>query len=257
MFSTKVTEIIAAVTAWFSELPGKIYDEIIKIEEKITEWATNAINFFQIEVPKICDKVIEFFGQIPRDIVEVGENVVKGLWNGINNMVDWLGTNVKGFVNGVIDGFKDGFKEHSPSKIAFQIGDFFTIGLWNGMEDKFDNVYDSVSEFTDKISSVDLTPNFVDPTVKINRDFMDTANTQQSFSFTPANIDLSSDVTAEISAALSGIIDYNKLGEAVYRAQSRAMQENPTTIGDDDIFNATRRAQKKYYKRTNNPGFAF
>lgn len=256
-FSKAVDEAIQAVVKWFSEMPGKIYDEIIKIEGQIQIWATNTISFFQTEVPKICDKVIEFFGQIPKDIVQVGENVVKGLWNGINNMVSWLGTNINGFVNGVIDGFKAGFDEHSPSKIAFQIGDFFTIGLWNGMEDKFANVYASVSDFTDKISSVDMTPSFVDPTVKINRDFMDTVNTQQSFSYTPANIDLSSDVTAVISSALSGVIDYNKLGEAVYRAQSRAMQENPTTIGDDDVFNAARRAQRKYYKRTNNPGFAF
>lgn len=256
-FNKGVTDAITAVVNWFSELPGKIYDAIIKVEEKIQTWASNTIGFFQTRVPEICSKVVEFFNVLPEKIGEVGENVVKGLWNGINNMVGWLGTNITGFVNGVIDGFKAGFDEHSPSKIAFQIGDFFTIGLWNGMKDKFDNVYSSVSDFTDKISSVDLTPNFVDPTVKINRDFMDTVNTQQNLSFTPSNIDLSSDVTTIISAALAGIIDYNKLGDAVYKAQSRAMQENPTTIGDDDVFNAARRAQRKYYKRTNNPGFAF
>lgn len=63
------------------------------------------------------------------------------------------------------------------------------------------------------------------------------------------------DYTAELSASLAGIIDYDKLGDAVYRAQSRAMQENPTVIGDSDIYNATCRGVAQRYNRTGKTGF--
>ena len=63
------------------------------------------------------------------------------------------------------------------------------------------------------------------------------------------------DYATEISASLAGIIDYDRLGEAVYRAQSRAMQENPTVIGDSDIYNATRRGVSKHFAQTGKTGF--
>jgi len=72
-------------------------------------------------------------------------------------------------------------------------------------------------------------------------------------SFNPGS--LSMDYTTELSASLAGIIDYDKLGEAVYRAQSRAMQENPTVIGDSDIYNATRRGVSKHFAQTGRTGF--
>lgn len=66
---------------------------------------------------------------------------------------------------------------------------------------------------------------------------------------------ISMDYTAELCASLAGIIDYDKLGEAVYKAQSRAMQENPTVIGDSDIYNATCRGVAQRYNRTGKTGF--
>lgn len=256
-FNEKVTEIKDAVVTWFSELPQKIYDTIIKIREKITLWKTQTIEFFRNEVPQIVAKVVTFFEELPGKILEVGENVVRGLWNGINNMVDWLGTNITSFVNGVINGFKEGFDEHSPSKEAFEIGDYFTIGLMNGITDKFSNIYAKVDDFANKLSSYTLSPPWVDPTVHINRDILDTIETQQNMSVRIQTSDLQNNFTGNMRGFFDGIVDYEKLGEAVYKAQCRALQENPVTIGDDDVFNASRRAQLQYYKRTKTPGFVF
>lgn len=66
---------------------------------------------------------------------------------------------------------------------------------------------------------------------------------------------ISMDYTAELSASLAGLIDYDKLGEAVYKAQSKALQENPTIIGDSDIYNATRRGVSKHFAQTGKTGF--
>lgn len=60
----------------------------------------------------------------------------------------------------------------------------------------------------------------------------------------------------KIDMALSKAIDYNKLGEAVYQAQSQAMKENPVQIGDKDIFSAAQRQQRREYRRTLKTGWA-
>ena len=56
--------------------------------------------------------------------------------------------------------------------------------------------------------------------------------------------------------ASGGFIDYDRLGQAVYEAQSQAMQENPVKIGDNEIYSATRRAQSREFRRTGKTGWA-
>lgn len=81
------------------------------------------------------------------------------------------------------------------------------------------------------------------------------------YQFKPSKIN-TSEVTGEVQEAIQyafraeGIIDYNRLGDAVYQAQSQAMKENPVQIGDDDVFRAAQRAQRREYRRTFKTGWA-
>lgn len=245
-FKEKVTEIISNVVQWFSELPGKIYDTIIKIKDKIKEWSTNTISFFREEIPKIVDKVIEFFNDLPKKIVTVGEDIIKGLWNGINNMVNWLGTKIGDFCNGVIDGFKAGFDEHSPSKEAYKIGDYFTLGLSNGITERFKDVYKQVSDFGDSLTGIRFEMPVVDMSV-------DTSGLDpKTMDFGTAKLTKEMDFSFDSS----GFMDYNLLGQAVYQAQSQAMKENPVQIGDQEVFKAAQRGQRREYQRTFKTGWA-
>lgn len=176
--------------------------------------------------------------------------MVKGLWNGINNMVDWLGTNITGFVNGVIRGFKEGFDEHSPSKVAFEIGDYFTLGLANGIKNRFGDIFDDIQRFGDEIAST----KFDFPTIDVSVD-------TSKYKFNPPNINagkISGQIQEELDYmfASGSFIDYDRLGEAVYRAQSQAMKENPVQIGDKDVFSAAQRQQRREYRRTFKTGWA-
>lgn len=252
-FSKKVSETITAVGQWFAALPQNIYNEIIKIKEKITDWGDKTIDFFKVTVPTIVSNVVSFFSDLPKQIMEVGENVIRGLWEGMNNMTKWIGDNIKNFVNSVIRGFKDGFDEHSPSKIAFKIGDFFTVGLGNGLVDKFDDVYADVQNFTDKISGINMMPECVDPNVKISRDVVDSIAVHTNYVPSVPVFNGTADVSSfstEVHAALSGAIDYDRLGEAVYKAQTRAMRENPTVIDKGDIVDAWKAGAKAFRKQT-------
>lgn len=252
-FSKKVSETITAVSQWFAALPQNIYDEIIKIKERITDWGDKTIDFFKVTVPTIVSNVVSFFSDLPKQIMEVGENVIRGLWEGMNNMTKWISDNIKNFVNGVIRGFKDGFDEHSPSKIAFKIGDFFTVGLGNGLVDKFDDVYADVQNFTDKISGINMMPECVDPNVKISRDIVNSVAVHTNYVPSVPVFNGTADVSSfstEVHAALSGAIDYDRLGEAVYKAQTRAMRENPTVIDKGDIVDAWKAGAKAFRKQT-------
>ncbi len=107
IFSEKVTEIIGNIVAFFVELPGKIYDAIIKFKDTITQWATDAIGWVGTEVPKILNAIIEWFNKLPGRMMDIGKNILKGVWNGILSMGDWLKQKIDDFFGGIGDGIAD------------------------------------------------------------------------------------------------------------------------------------------------------
>ena len=50
-------------------------------------------------------------------MADVGANLIKGLWNGIKNVKDWIINKIKGFGNEVIKSIKGIFGIHSPSRL--------------------------------------------------------------------------------------------------------------------------------------------
>lgn len=71
-----------------------------------------------------------------KEFMNVGKNVIVGLWNGINDKVAWLKGKVKGVVDKIKGWFisKEGFDEHSPSKWSEGVGSYVMDGLGNGFE---------------------------------------------------------------------------------------------------------------------------
>ncbi|MFR8841005.1 MAG: hypothetical protein ACLVHH_01205 [Faecalibacillus intestinalis] len=65
----------------------------------------------------------------------VGVNLVKGLWNGINSVKDWILGKIKGFGDAVLNGLKSFFGIHSPSKVmADEVGKYLPQGIAVGIE---------------------------------------------------------------------------------------------------------------------------
>lgn len=242
-FKTKTTEIIDNVVKWFSEMPKKIYDTIIKIKDKITEWGSQAISFFQTEVPKIVDKVIEFFGDLPKKIVDVGKNLVTGLWDGINEKFRWLKDKIGGFVDDVIQGFKDGFDEHSPSKIAFEIGDFFTQGLGNGIVDRFGDIYKDIDSFTGDIA-----------TIKMDVPKLDLSVSKPDFSAKSYNLGaFQSTMQMEMDAKMAEMSFQSQQLRDIMEKNNAILQQIKAQgiILDDNEFNRRYKSgAQKYYKQT-------
>ena len=74
-----------------------------------------------------------FYDALP-DIIEVGKNIVKGLWEGIKAMASWLKDKVTDFMGGIVDGVKGVLGIHSPSKVFAGIGENMALGLGQGFD---------------------------------------------------------------------------------------------------------------------------
>lgn len=102
-------------------------------------------------VATIIDTLVD---SIP-DIIEIGKDIVRGVWEGIKAMAGWLKNKVTGFVDtvkGVFTG-KDGFDEHSPSKWSRGVFRYVMEGGAEGLDDGLPALMRGVNGVTGRVKS--------------------------------------------------------------------------------------------------------
>jgi hypothetical protein len=123
-----IAAIVLLVQNWdkVTEAVGKVWEKIKeylpKAWEKVKEFAGKVIGFVK--------DVIEAYLALPGKIFEIGKDIVKGLWNGIQNMAGWLKDKVVGFFKNLLPDWAEkalGIK--SPSKVFAGIGKNIVSGL--------------------------------------------------------------------------------------------------------------------------------
>lgn len=148
---TEIPKIIDSVVSFFAELPDKIANGISSAISKVKEWASNLLQTVKEEIPKITEKVIDFFEELPGEIKKIGENLITGFIEGIQNMWENAKQNVGDFVNGIIRGFTEGFDTHSSSRITEGIGENVGKGLINGIDSQSGDALKTVGRMADSI----------------------------------------------------------------------------------------------------------
>lgn len=85
-----------------------------------------------------------------KEAVNVGKNLVQGLWNGIQNAKSWLLGKIKSWCGSILNGIKAFFGIHSPSKVMRdEVGLMISKGLAEGIEDgrsEVQKVMDNMNE---------------------------------------------------------------------------------------------------------------
>ena len=117
------------------------------IAQNIPQIVTSVLNMMATIVQTIWDAL--------PDIVEVGKNIVMGLWEGIKSMASWIGEKVSGFVDGIKNLFtrKDGFDEHSPSKWSRGVFRYVMEGGAEGLSDGLPALMRGVIGVTDQVKN--------------------------------------------------------------------------------------------------------
>ena len=137
-----IKNVFAAVKEWFSGTFGAAWDGIKAI------WG-NVKTFFD----ETWTKIKEAFNI--GDMLTIGGNLLKGLWEGINDKVAWLKGKVKGVIDKIKSWFtgKDGFDEHSPSKWSKQVAVDVNRGSAIGFEESTDIPVKAAQATTDRIKT--------------------------------------------------------------------------------------------------------
>lgn len=127
------------LNAWQS-----IKDACSKAWQGITGVFSKVGSFFS----GVADTIVGFFKSIPNKVKSIGEDIVKGLWNGINDMADWISKKIKGFGENVLGGIKKFFGIKSPSRVMRdEVGKMLGEGVGVGLIESIPHVKQQLNKF--------------------------------------------------------------------------------------------------------------
>ena len=149
-----IAAIVSTVQTWGANIKNFISGLINGIKTGISSWLINlqngfigAFNNVLQWVGNIVSNIQGFVGNcisalmgLPGQVVDIGKNLVKGLWEGISDKVDWVCDKIQGMGKQIEKAIKKVFGIASPSKVFAEIGDYLAQGLGVGFEDGMDDV---------------------------------------------------------------------------------------------------------------------
>lgn len=145
--SNLISGIITGVTSFLSKLQTGFTSAFASVQSWVSTIVGNIQGF--------VSNCISVLANLPSTVVSIGENLVKGLWNGISDKVDWVCEKIKGMGKQIEKAIKKVFGIASPSKVFAEIGDYLAQGLGVGFEDGMQDVNaDMVGQMEDLTGSM-------------------------------------------------------------------------------------------------------
>lgn len=136
----KGPEMIEKFVGYAVEKLPKVIELGMKMVLAIVSGLANNLPQIVRSVLDMLATIVETFVSSLPDIVNVGKQIVKGLWEGIKAMGSWIKEKVTGFFGGIVDGVKGVLGIHSPSRVFAGIGENMALGLANGWDDEYGNI---------------------------------------------------------------------------------------------------------------------
>lgn len=133
---TAASNTINAIITFFTQLPGKIWTWLSNAAGKVVSWGSDLMAKGRAAATKLVNAVMDGVRNLPSKMMDIGHNIVTGVWNGITNAAGWFKKQVSSFFGGIVDGVKDALGIHSPSRVfAKEVGQWIPPGVGVGMED--------------------------------------------------------------------------------------------------------------------------
>lgn len=178
---------------------------------------------------------------------DYGKYTVEGFNNGVSGNQSSTQGVISNWVSNIGSWFTSMMGIHSPSRVFKEFAGFTVEGFNNGISDGSQSTFKEIKNWSDGIKdSFGLTGLEAAPEIayKYNRSITDNVNA--SIKYNSGNIE--STIGKEMQIAMSGIIDYNKLGDAIVSRLEDA--DIKAVLDSDTAYKGTIKKWKQEATRT-------
>lgn len=149
---SRLPEIIIKIVSKLIELSPQLLSAALRIILALAEGLIKFIPEIISRIPQIIKSMVSAFKQGIGDFINIGANLLKGIWNGISNTKEWLFDKIKGIGKAITGTFKKIFGIKSPSKLfREEIGKNLILGVGVAFEKDDDLINKQISDFGDDV----------------------------------------------------------------------------------------------------------
>jgi phage-related protein len=117
-------------------LPSKAWNAIKGCVDKVKDMGANMLSKAKEGMTKVVNGVTSKLKETVSKVKTIGGDIVKGIWNGINDKVEWIKSQLVKFKDAVLKKLKSVFGIASPSKVMKkEVGVFLAEGVAEGISD--------------------------------------------------------------------------------------------------------------------------
>jgi len=128
-------------------LPSRIGEWLSNTIDRVIEFGINLGSKAAEAGSDMVKNIIDAVKGLPSQFLDIGINVVKGIWEGITSMGSWIGERVSGFFKGIVGGARAALDINSPSRVfRDQVGKYMAQGVGVGFTDETDNIKKSMEK---------------------------------------------------------------------------------------------------------------
>lgn len=149
-----VPELINFVIGVFNNIKGYVTSFGGTFLKNAATWIASVL----VKIGTFARDIVNKVKGLPSELVNIGKNIVTGLWNGISDKLSWVTNKIKGMGSSITKAIKGVFGIHSPSKVfRDQIGSMLALGIGEGFTDTMSDVrgdmVDSMSGLTGNMTA--------------------------------------------------------------------------------------------------------
>lgn len=111
------------------------------LAQNLPQLVTGVLNMAATIIKTLVDSI--------PDVIEVGKDIVRGVWDGIKAMGSWIKEKVSGFFGGIVDNVKGVLGIHSPSRVFAGIGENMALGLGEGWDNEYGTIKQGITRGLD------------------------------------------------------------------------------------------------------------
>ena len=138
-----VPELIDFVVGVFKNIGGYIKAFGGDFLKNAATWIASVL----VKVGTFAKDIVGKVKNLPSELLNIGKNLVTGLWNGINDKLSWVTNKIRGMGSSITSAIKKVFGIHSPSKIwKEQVGSMLALGIGEGFTSEMDNVKEDMAQ---------------------------------------------------------------------------------------------------------------
>lgn len=137
----KAPEILGKLVGALIEAAPKLLSAAWEMIQKLIEGLKNNLPELLENAKQMVEDIKDKFIKGVESFVDIGKNIVTGIWDGIQNAKDWLWEKISGFASGLVEDVKGFFGIHSPSHVfRDEIGAQLAAGIGLGFTDEMRSV---------------------------------------------------------------------------------------------------------------------